>query len=268
MPVPTALTDLSATAASNSPSGSETVGSSLDDYLRGIQAVLRGNLAHKGADIASATTTDLGAVVGLFNDITGTTTITGFGTVGAGVWKVIKFEGALTLTHNATSLILPGGANITTADGDIAIVVSEGSGNWRCVSYQKASGAPIRTAPVANSIGADVNLNNTGSYFDGPSCAQGTAGTWFASGTVTLTDTAGAATFNVKLWDGTTVIASARESSSAGNQRVTISLSGYLTTPAGNIKISVNDETSTSGLIISNGSSNSKDSTLTAIRIG
>jgi hypothetical protein len=143
MAVPTALTDLSATAASNSPTGSESVGSSLDDYLRGIQAVLRGNLAHKGSDIASATTADLGAVVGLMHDITGTTTITGFGTVSSGIHKVIKFEGALTLTHNATSLILPGGANITTADGDIGWFISEGSGNWRCIHYTRASGKPV-----------------------------------------------------------------------------------------------------------------------------
>jgi hypothetical protein len=138
MAVPTVLTDLSATAASNSPSGSESVGSSLDDYLRGIQAVLRGNLAHKGSDIASATTTDLGAVVGLQHDITGTTTITGFGTVSAGVWKVLQFDGAVPLL-NSSALILPGGANITTAAGDVAIATSEASGNWRVVSYFKAA---------------------------------------------------------------------------------------------------------------------------------
>lgn len=149
MAVPTVLTDLSTTAANNSPSGSETVGSSLDDYLRGIQAVLRAGLAHKGADIASATTTDLGAVVGLMHDITGTTTITGFGTVSAGVWKIVKFEGALTLTHNATSLILPGAANITTQDGDIGVFISEGSGNWRCVTYLSIATQALMEAAAA-----------------------------------------------------------------------------------------------------------------------
>lgn len=149
MSVPTILTDISATASSNSPTGSESVGSSLDDYLRGIQAALRGGLAYKGADIASATTTDLGAIAGLMHDITGTTTITGFGTVSAGIHKVIKFEGVLTLTHNGTSLILPGGASITTAVGDVAWMISEGSGNWRCLFYSKASGAaPKSIAPT------------------------------------------------------------------------------------------------------------------------
>jgi hypothetical protein len=133
----------SSTTGSNSPSGATNIGSGLDDNLREIQGVIVRSLSHKGADIASATTTDIGAVEGLAHDITGTTTITGLGTVRAGIWKVLKFEGALTLTHNATSLILPGAANITTADGDVAVMISEGAGNWRCVSYTKADGRAL-----------------------------------------------------------------------------------------------------------------------------
>src|SRR5690606_15781759 len=138
---PSRITDFSVTAANNAPAGDDPIGTNADDLIRAIQASIRGDLAHKGADIASAGTPDLGAVQGLMHDITGTTAITSFGTVAAGVWKILKFEGALTLTHNSTSLILPGGANITTADGDVAIVLSEGSGNWRCLSYQRASNA-------------------------------------------------------------------------------------------------------------------------------
>jgi hypothetical protein len=142
----------STTASSNSPAGGTAVGTGLDDNLRELQKVVRQDLASKGSDIASATTTDLGAVAGLMHDITGTTTITGLGTVSAGIWKIIKFEDALTLTHNATSLILPGGANITTANGDIALMFSEGSGNWRCVSYFKAAtGAHVNAASATAS---------------------------------------------------------------------------------------------------------------------
>ena len=89
----------------------------------------------KGADLASATTTDIGAATGNFVDITGTTTITGFGTVAAGTRRVVQFDGVLILTHNASSLILPGGANITTAAGDVAVMVSLGSGNWICTGF-------------------------------------------------------------------------------------------------------------------------------------
>jgi hypothetical protein len=41
MPVPTVITDLSTTASSNFPSGAETIGTSLDDYMRAYQAVIR-----------------------------------------------------------------------------------------------------------------------------------------------------------------------------------------------------------------------------------
>lgn len=107
----------------------------------------------KGADIASDTTTNLAAATGDYVDVTGTTTITGLGTVTAGIERTIRFTGALTLTHNATSLILPGAANITTANGDVAVFISLGSGNWVCVSYLKSDGTAI-VATVAPSASA------------------------------------------------------------------------------------------------------------------
>jgi microcystin-dependent protein len=129
----------SSTTGSNSPQGTATVGNGVDDNLREIQGAIVRGLSHKGSDIASSSTTDLGAVEGKFHDITGTSTISSFGTVRAGIEKVLTFEGALTLTYNSTSLILPGGANILTAAGDVATFYSEGSGNWRCTSYQHAT---------------------------------------------------------------------------------------------------------------------------------
>lgn len=88
-----------------------------------------------GTAIASAATTDIGAASGSTVHVTGTTTITALGTADAGIEKTVIFDGALVLTHNATSLILPNLANITTVAGDAARFVSEGSGNWRCVGY-------------------------------------------------------------------------------------------------------------------------------------
>lgn len=121
-------------------------------------------------------------------------------------------------------------------------------------------------APITNSLGSDVLLNNTSIYKDGPSVAQGTAGTWFASGTVTLSSTGNDA-IAAKLWDGTTVIASG-ELATSPNLSITMSLSGFIANPTGNIRISVKDPTSTAGTMSFNLSGNSKDSTVTAIRIG
>jgi hypothetical protein len=141
MPIPSTMADLSITAASNFPAGSESPTTG-DDYLRAYAAILRTTNA-KGADIASATTTDIGAATGEFVDVTGTTTITGLGTIAAGIKRTVRFTGALTLTHNATSLILPGSANITTANGDVAQFISLGSGNWKCTGYIRQNGGMI-----------------------------------------------------------------------------------------------------------------------------
>jgi uncharacterized protein DUF2793/trimeric autotransporter adhesin len=100
----------------------------------------------KGSDIASAGTTDIGAATGNMVHVTGTTTITGLGTIQAGTRRIVVFDGILTLTHNATSLILPTGANITTAAGDAATFISEGSGNWRCIDYQRKDGTALASS--------------------------------------------------------------------------------------------------------------------------
>jgi len=150
MAVPSVMSDLSTTAASNSPAGSESPTAG-DDFIRAISAILRATNA-KGADIASASTTDIGAATGEFVDVTGTTTITALGTIAAGIRRTVRFTGALTLTHNATSLILPGSANITTANGDVAEFRSLGSGNWKCVDYLPQSGAAIGAFVDTNPI--------------------------------------------------------------------------------------------------------------------
>jgi hypothetical protein len=108
--------------------------------------------------IPSATTTDIGAAAGGFVHITGTTAITSFGTVQAGTRRFVVFDASLTLTHNATSLILPGGVNIVTQANDAAIFVSEGSGNWRCLHYAKASGQGLSRG-VALTDAATVNVD-------------------------------------------------------------------------------------------------------------
>lgn len=94
----------------------------------------------KATDITSASSIDIGAASGDLVHITGTTTITALGTVTAGVERTLVFDGILTLTHNATSLKLFGGANIVTAAGDVVRVRSEGSGNWRQVGGGRVSG--------------------------------------------------------------------------------------------------------------------------------
>ena len=115
-------------------------GSATGDSVRWEQLFSQGT----PQNLASAATTDIGAQNSVFLNITGTTTITSFGTNYNGP-RYIRFDSALTLTHNATTLILPGAANITTAAGDSAIVLPSGSpaNGWRVAGYQKADGSPL-----------------------------------------------------------------------------------------------------------------------------
>jgi hypothetical protein len=125
----------------------------------------------------------------------------------------------------------------------------------------------INLTTATNVLGSDVLLNNTGTFFDGPSMAQGTSGTWWVSGQVTVQDTAGSATMLCKLWDGTTVISSGVASTTAANGRTVIALSGFLASPVANIRISCEDGTSTSGKILFNSSGASKDAAIFGHRI-
>jgi len=149
MPVPTAITDLSQTASSNYPAGTDSP-SDLDNVQRAhasFIALLRdGKGTSTPVSLASATTTDIGAQNSPFVEISGTTTITGFGTNYTGV-RFLRFGGILTLTHNASSLILPTAANITTAANDTAIAVPAQSGSgWAVISYIRASGQALVSA--------------------------------------------------------------------------------------------------------------------------
>lgn len=97
----------------------------------------------QGTNIASATNIDIGAATGNYILVTGTTTIQSLGTIQAGTQRTVTFTGALTLTYNGTSLILPTSGNITTAAGDSADFISLGSGNWRCTNYQTSAAVPL-----------------------------------------------------------------------------------------------------------------------------
>jgi len=104
----------------------------------------------KGANLASASTVTLTDATGFYVHITGTTTITSLGNASAGVLRVVTFDGALTLTHNATSLILPTGANITTAAGDTGWFVCDTTNNWRCLAYIRKDGSPLVSASTVS----------------------------------------------------------------------------------------------------------------------
>lgn len=156
------------------------------------------------ATLSSASTVDLCSTPRNYLTISGTVTITSFGsTCAAGVVKLVTFSGILQITYNATSLIIPGAASIpATSAGDQATLVSLGGGNWQVATYTPASGAALinpavdlgtylftsLTAPPSSkylfAFGQAVSRTTYASYMTGSTITQSVTRT---NGSPTLT---------------------------------------------------------------------------------
>jgi len=111
--------------------------------------------------VASATTCDILGAGSEFIRISGTTTITSFGSA-ANQKRFVRATGAFKITHNASTLILPGAQDITTASGDTFIVISDASGNARVYAYQRVS-QPPPVMPIGTIL--DFAGSSAPSYF-------------------------------------------------------------------------------------------------------
>lgn len=116
MAVPTQLSDLSATAASNSPAGGDTVGTTMDDYIRAIQSII----VRISAGTDAMATPNIGAATGTSLVLSGLATVNGAFT-------------SLGLDDNATAkaLTLSGsGANsVTIANSATNPTIGTSAGN-------------------------------------------------------------------------------------------------------------------------------------------
>lgn len=107
------------------------------------------------ATVASASTTNILGSGSEFVAISGTATITSFGT-GTNRVRFVRATGAFTITHNATTLICPGAADIVAVAGDTFIVVSNASSQARIYTYQR--GAQLN---ASTPIGAIMDFAGT-----------------------------------------------------------------------------------------------------------
>lgn len=156
----TGTIDVAAAAVSDVLTGTDTAKAVTSGALAGLWA--------KGTDIASASTLAIPNTGGGYFKVTGTTTVTAIsGDLLEGRFVRLHFAGALILTHNATSLILPTGANITTVAGDVAefICIDATNHHWRCVNYMRASGAALTGTGIFSSsfTSADQAITPAGS---------------------------------------------------------------------------------------------------------
>lgn len=161
------------------------------------------------------------------------------------------------------------------ATGVANVFVSSASGMLRC-QYGTGAAECLPTYNTAtNSLSADVTMTTANTFYDGPSVTLA-AGTWMLHGTVTLqtTNTANPHEFTCKLWDGTTVVSSAQQTSedpAASTVRVqAISLSG-IANPGSSATYKISCTSNVASQIFkaaapSNGAGNNA-STLSAVRL-
>lgn len=100
----------------------------------GTRSAAHAELFAKGSDVAAAGTIVV-PVDGFLSDVTGNSvTVTAF-TVPAGRVFALQFDGRITLTHNATTLILPGSTNLKTEPGDVLFGFAHAADQVTVIQY-------------------------------------------------------------------------------------------------------------------------------------
>jgi hypothetical protein len=168
MAVPSTITDLSDTAASNFPQDSDSTGATVASLPRAISSIIK-KMVIRGSDI---TVTGSGAVTipteNNYFVVNGTGfTVSGFNAVFNGRMVTLEFTGALTLTNSASFILL--GSDITTASGDVIVFVNETGSTWRLVSINRVGINQLTLTKANNTAdgGGQIYLNGaTGNRID------------------------------------------------------------------------------------------------------
>ena len=124
----------------------------------------------EGADVASASDCNIWTTDGNTVHITGTTTITDWGTAPqAGATKMVIFDGAVPLTYDATTNKLnTNGANYTTVAGDRALVYAESTFSYVVtiipLNGRSVIGALTSSAVTATTSGTSHDITGIPSW--------------------------------------------------------------------------------------------------------
>jgi hypothetical protein len=205
MPVPAAVTDLSTTAGSNSPAGSESPGDG-DNYIRSLSSFIRGLYDRCTDGLQAITCGVLSATSsGGTNTITATDTgvsganikLTGNGGVtpskylraqsgnlevvnsayGAVIWSLTdagamtatSFSGALNGSNVSTGTVANARTTATSANTASAIVARDGSGGFSAGALALSTTGSLGTLTLSDTGGNGVNLKMTGNGATTPS---------------------------------------------------------------------------------------------------
>lgn len=148
------------TPTANLPMGAKKLtglaaGSAAGDSVRYEQA----NVIGETSIAVAASTSDIFAAPTARVLITGTAmAIVGFPSSSLNTWKLVRFDGANILV-NSTDLVCKGGANISTAAGDYAVILSVGT-TAVVAAYFDATGDTITLNNLASATAAGSLLAN------------------------------------------------------------------------------------------------------------
>ena len=110
--------------------------------------------------------------------VTGTTAITSLGSGFDGYRRLIRFTGVLRLTNNS-SIIIPGGANVTTAANDVAEFQNIGGASvWRCIRYTRANGTALVGGSGGPATTDQLPEGSSNLYFTAARAQSATRFTW------------------------------------------------------------------------------------------
>jgi hypothetical protein len=254
------------------------VGSALDSGLSAVSysiisstnpSISPDEVGRKATLVTCAAVTDIWSIAGDYVHVTpgGVTTITNFGTaLFAGNTRTVVADGAFTLTNGA-AIQCVGAVNISSVAGDSFIVRAETTTVAKIVNYSRVSGAPVthvthhsrhgwRYRPEQRGEFLRWADRNSGDYWDvvglrhGDGCRHGNWREHVRKTTRRYNDS------------------SLRQCADRrGKRAIVMTLSGVISSPAGNLRISVKDTSAVTGKILANNTGLSKDSTITAFRI-
>lgn len=173
MPVPSSISDLSSTASSNYPSGSESIGTSLDDYLRAHASIIK-QVSDAKADTSHTHTA---------SNITDSTSA---GRTLLTAADAAAQRTALGLTSAATAIIGTSANNLVQLDGSAKLPAVDGSLLTGITAKQIQ---PITASVAANAL--TITLNPTTLDFRSSTFGSGTVNTRNVSSPVSVTVSSG-----------------------------------------------------------------------------
>mgnify|MGYP000179288711 CR=1 FL=1 len=200
----------------------------------------------KGGDITSADPLVLNTD-GNYFDVTGSINFTSI-TVAIGRFFILQFDAAVTLIHNATTLDLPGEANITVTAGDSMMCFATGTNQVHVLNHTRAASIPRVLQNIA--VGVTTTIGTT-IIPDDDTPPTANEGTQILSQVITMADNANTVRIHgAFLWSSNTSTTNLTISCFRGSTLIGTMRTGEGAGGAANIaSISFDDSPATSGNI-------------------